>query len=138
MPNPHQMGDAEFIRYLAKKIEDRAQAEGRRWDSDALRLHEIIGHLPEGGNLDPWAEDRMNGVSNSWGPGPIEEFAKLTDQSVEPVDPIEAINIFIRRNVPRSMHGHLLDDDENDGTSLRTIVGRALGLPEWMPEVDES
>lgn len=37
-------------------------------------------------------------------------------------DPVEAFNLFVRRWVPEQWHGHLLDDDENDGEHMRRLL----------------
>lgn len=78
------------------------------------------------GNHSPWDEDRARGQTNAWGPGPIEDFVVLTQQGEKRSDPFEAIDIFIKRNVPRNHQPHLLDSDDNDGEYLRRIVRAAL------------
>lgn len=68
---------------------------------------------------DPW-----EGCTQPWGPGSLEDYAKLRGQSE--CDAIEAIEIFIRRNVDTKYHGHLLDNDDNDGQYLRNHVWKLI------------
>lgn len=41
-------------------------------------------------------------------------------------DPVEAFNLFIKAWVSESRHGHLLDDDENDGEFVRGHIRAAM------------
>lgn len=60
--------------------------------------------------------------TQSWGPGPLEDYLKLSGQV--DCDPIEAFAIFIKRNVDTDLQGHLLDTDDNDGEFMRRIIDR--------------
>lgn len=63
----------------------------------------------------PWENCKQ-----SWGPGTLEDYAKLSGQ--RNADAVEIFNIFICRNVDTKMHGHLLDNDENDGQFVRDAI----------------
>lgn len=116
--------DAEFLRVLAELGE--GQDLGNKYSAKRMRLLEIAGRQHADGNLSPWDEDRSKGETSGWGPGPIEDFIVLTQQGEKRSDPFEAIDIFIKRNVPRNHQPHLLDSDDNDGEYLRRIVRTAL------------
>ncbi len=55
-----------------------------------------------------------------WGPGSLEDYAKLSGQ--QECSAVEAFNIFIRRNLPVARHAHLLDSDDNDGQFVRDVI----------------
>jgi hypothetical protein len=116
--------DAEFLLALADLPETATL--GNWISAKRMRLREISTRLRPAGEMSPWDDDRAAGESNGWGPGPLEDYVKLSGQSEEPVDPLEAVDIFIRRNVPRNHQPHLLDNDDNDGEYLRRIISEAL------------
>lgn len=118
MTRPHHQDDEAFLRSLVADLEDS--------DPRRLRMIEVISHLHPRGVMSPWDDDRAAGTSNGWGPGPIEDYAALSGQDDHRWHPRELIDIFIKRNVPRNAHGHLLDTDDNDGEYLRRAVDQAL------------
>lgn len=80
---------------------------------------------------DPW-----EGCNQGWGPGPLEDYVKLTQQGKEPTDLLEAFDIFIKRNVDTTRHAHLLDYDDNDGEFIRRLIRKYTNHPDYDPEYD--
>lgn len=85
--------------------------------------------------LSPWDEQRVlklaaGDPTGGFGPGTLADFVLLSGQSDDEVDPREVIDAFIRRNCPRNVQPHLLDDDDNDGEYLRREVAKLIAAAE--------
>lgn len=63
----------------------------------------------------------------------MEEYIQLRYKIT---DPIEAFNLFIKRNIP-DLYAHFIDDDENEAEFVRQIIKDAISSEKQRSELDE-